>query len=1090
MTEKPQLILHIGMGKTGTTALQETFWANRGPLERAGITYPTIGAVSAAHHLISPYVPKVLAGNGWTFRAVDDWAPKLVKSGAKRILMSSELIAWASPGLATSFCQSLQPYFDLKICLYVRRQDNIMMAAYNQQIKAGNQTNPIEKNLEQLIKSFDFAATIATWEAAVGTQNMIVRPYERAQFPGGDLIADFVTHVLGIAMPEDFKPLAKDNSNPRFSYVALEYKRLINCVCGNVAASGVYTPALSEFSKQHDAGASAVFSEQGLLSVELRQKILTHFAAQNAEIAARFLGKEVLFTEELSKDALSAPEVTGQDLKSVSDWLMANHKGLAEHLIEAAKKAQAQERPVIKRAGVALLRAFGQEAPGRGAKPVARPAAASAKPPSNSLRVIIHPGLPKTGTTSIQEAFFKNRAALLRDHGILYPGLDENHTQPILGLFREDALVNVRFAGMNEAGLARYKTEVRSKVEAEIKAAGWHTLLISGEGISTLKAEGWRAFVDWLQGLGLTRIEVIFGLRDGMDLVRSTIQQNIKTGLLLEDQYKTPPVMRARARLAPIIATLGKAQISIWDFDDARAAPGGLLHHFCASLDLEPAVCQLIAQTPVFQNESMTQTGVDALAERNRNLGKRVGVSGAEQTHFLALEGPKYRLPDEVSERVKVAIGQDADWMAKVFPKSAQTKSSLKKVTAETLDQPKLPAPAPVSLGTKALHFAVRVRALARDLVRPPVPRASVVAKSAERIAFVHFGGHKTGSSSIQQSLFDSAGSLQNAAYVHATTANSSLLVQRAILGRVPQSVRLGRTEKVDDEAAIRADGRAILTVALNKAGKTANRIILSAEAIAHFKVSDLQDLAEMIAPFAKNVVYVGYVRDPVSYGTSVFQQVLQTSLPTLKIFDKGADRKLTHHLVVDRLDSLVGRQNVRAFPFDRDLFPEGDVVRHFMQVTGINPAEVTVQRVNERLSLLAIKVLFIYRSLTAPKEGASVLSHGRQEFNAAFAELKGPDFNFHPDVKRRIEQANQHIYDWAEERLGWPLPRPDLKSEGGILHASELLTLSREEWVQFVAFAEKFGVTNLPRDATCEDVAAAMQRIRLSFGAKGSAKN
>ena len=61
MILKPNLILHIGMGKTGTTALQEAFWANRDVLARAGITYPDIGVDAGAHHKITPFKPKVHA---------------------------------------------------------------------------------------------------------------------------------------------------------------------------------------------------------------------------------------------------------------------------------------------------------------------------------------------------------------------------------------------------------------------------------------------------------------------------------------------------------------------------------------------------------------------------------------------------------------------------------------------------------------------------------------------------------------------------------------------------------------------------------------------------------------------------------------------------------------------------------------------------------------------------------------------------------------------------------------------------------------------------------------------------------------------
>ena len=43
---KKKLYLHIGMGKTGTTALQHFFWDNRDILAAKGICYPKVGIQS------------------------------------------------------------------------------------------------------------------------------------------------------------------------------------------------------------------------------------------------------------------------------------------------------------------------------------------------------------------------------------------------------------------------------------------------------------------------------------------------------------------------------------------------------------------------------------------------------------------------------------------------------------------------------------------------------------------------------------------------------------------------------------------------------------------------------------------------------------------------------------------------------------------------------------------------------------------------------------------------------------------------------------------------------------------------------------
>ena len=51
-----KLMLHIAMGKTGTSALQDSFWEKRKALEKDGSCCPTCGVVSHAHHLLSPAV--------------------------------------------------------------------------------------------------------------------------------------------------------------------------------------------------------------------------------------------------------------------------------------------------------------------------------------------------------------------------------------------------------------------------------------------------------------------------------------------------------------------------------------------------------------------------------------------------------------------------------------------------------------------------------------------------------------------------------------------------------------------------------------------------------------------------------------------------------------------------------------------------------------------------------------------------------------------------------------------------------------------------------------------------------------------------
>ncbi len=109
---KKKLYLHIGMGKTGTTALQHFFWENRKALASRDICYPNLGVQSEAHHLLSPHIPRFLEDQ-WKFRAVDEWAPKLSKSRESRLLLSSELMAWADEAKARKFCAQVSTWFSV-----------------------------------------------------------------------------------------------------------------------------------------------------------------------------------------------------------------------------------------------------------------------------------------------------------------------------------------------------------------------------------------------------------------------------------------------------------------------------------------------------------------------------------------------------------------------------------------------------------------------------------------------------------------------------------------------------------------------------------------------------------------------------------------------------------------------------------------------------------------------------------------------------------------------------------------------------------------------------------------------------------------
>lgn len=361
---KRTLILHIGMGKTGTTAIQNALWDNREILAREGVTYPTVGTVAKAHHLITPRCPPFLMHTGWRFLEVDEWAPMLAEAGTGTIIMSSELIVWAEPHQVASFCAALLEHFDVKIAIYLRRQDNALMAGYNQMIKTGTQVATVDQLIGRQLDRHDYLAKIWPWEKALGAQNIIVVPYERGQFHKGDLVDDFLLKVLGMERPEGFAVTNEKNLNPRFSRAAMEYKRAINNLIRDPGQSERYNPLISRYSERTDAGSGAIFHEHDLLTPAQRAQVMRICEPGNAYIARKFMGREdgMLFLDTSIPKAVgknAAPDL-GPEFRAISDLLARDEPNLLAELrgVVQAALADPAASPAMKSAATELQASF------------------------------------------------------------------------------------------------------------------------------------------------------------------------------------------------------------------------------------------------------------------------------------------------------------------------------------------------------------------------------------------------------------------------------------------------------------------------------------------------------------------------------------------------------------------------------------------------------------------------------------------------------------------------------------------------------------------------------------------------------------
>lgn len=149
------LFLHIGVGKTGTTSIQQYFAENRQHLREIGIDYPETGLhPTGGHHILSH------KWGGWLdpkdFAQTPDAAwedlGRHVAHGRHRYLVSSERFC----GIAYSedwrdrleFIRQSLAGVRVKIVCYIRRTEDLIESAYRQKVKIEGFSDPIDEFVE------------------------------------------------------------------------------------------------------------------------------------------------------------------------------------------------------------------------------------------------------------------------------------------------------------------------------------------------------------------------------------------------------------------------------------------------------------------------------------------------------------------------------------------------------------------------------------------------------------------------------------------------------------------------------------------------------------------------------------------------------------------------------------------------------------------------------------------------------------------------------------------------------------------------------------------------------------------------------
>jgi hypothetical protein len=276
----------------------------------------------------------------------------------------------------------------------------------------------------------------------------------------------------------------------------------------------------------------------------------------------------------------------------------------------------------------------------------------------------------------------------------------------------------------------------------------------------------------------------------------------------------------------------------------------------------------------------------------------------------------------------------------------------------------------------------------------------------------LHVGMHKTGSTSIQNSLQGYARS--RVRYLDLGPPNHSIPMWVAF-SDAPQPEKLGLHARLgrsaEDIEAIKQETLARLQKELSKPG--IDKFVISGEGITQLSAASLAQLKTFSSRYVDSINVFAYVREPEGFGISEFQQRVKAG------YGGYAVRQPNYRTTFEKFIDVFGADGFTAKAFSRDALKGGSVVADFCAMWGIpfDPQdEVTM---NESLSAPAVRLLHLFNREGEKSIGSPRLIRARQRMIGALS--KHFEGRFSPPGKVAAVDADD--VEWLRKHLGVSVP-------------------------------------------------------------------
>ena len=311
-----KIILHIGITKTGSTALQKFLVDNKELLSEQGVGYYNSSVISST---FQPYKnaealkfkSMLLCGEGrWADEKLVEEDLSKLKEWSKdyeTIILSDEVLYSLPEGMRClrPFLNEMFSGADIVPVVYFRRQDDWLESAWKEDKKS--RTNVNNLSIHSYKKRFDeflhYGKRMQFLEKSYGRDNFLVRKYDKNLIKKC-ICRDFIESI-GLewddrfVVPENLTNTSLSNAASEGVWLLTNIFRRINSMApiilklfkSDITVCELYEEALS-FSEKHPDPKG-----ERLLNIEERRTLLKEFEEDNRYIARTYFGEDKLFDE-------------------------------------------------------------------------------------------------------------------------------------------------------------------------------------------------------------------------------------------------------------------------------------------------------------------------------------------------------------------------------------------------------------------------------------------------------------------------------------------------------------------------------------------------------------------------------------------------------------------------------------------------------------------------------------------------------------------------------------------------------------------------------------------------------------------------